>query len=182
MRLAQAVESWLAVPIVAMQQFEHVILDILHGLTYEILGHKVSTYRQIERYPEPQRQGSLVLLQEGCNPCGIRQGTRHGTHHGTRRGIGTVPRNTYVSRTSKAGSLFCYSYYAILTSTPNDCWNNSCSGHNGTLCLATRCFALCYTQTAYSACLLGDKDLRKASSTNPDIYMGPVSVKLRIIK
>jgi hypothetical protein len=32
------------------------VLYILHGLSYEKGGHKASTYRQIEQYPDPTRR------------------------------------------------------------------------------------------------------------------------------
>jgi hypothetical protein len=30
------------------------------GLTYEKSGHKASTYRQIEQYPDPKRRGPIL--------------------------------------------------------------------------------------------------------------------------
>ena len=51
------------------------ILDILHGLTHENIGHKASTYRQIEQYPEPERQGSIDP------PLGRMQPLRHSPGH-----------------------------------------------------------------------------------------------------
>jgi hypothetical protein len=30
------------------------------GLTYEESGHKASTYRQIEHYPDPKRRGPIA--------------------------------------------------------------------------------------------------------------------------
>ena len=40
--------------------FGHVVLGILHGLTYEKSGHKAHTYRQIEQYPDPKRRGPIA--------------------------------------------------------------------------------------------------------------------------
>ena len=40
--------------------FGHVVLDIFMGLTYEKSGHKASTYRQIEHYPDPKRRGPIA--------------------------------------------------------------------------------------------------------------------------
>jgi hypothetical protein len=65
------------------------VLYILHGLTYEKSGHKASTYRQIEHYPDPKRRGPIAaegfvllaivdpFINKRINHHGIRQGIRN---------------------------------------------------------------------------------------------------------
>ena len=53
------------------EQFEYVILDILHGLTYEILGIKPLLIDKPSGILNLKDKAPLILLQEGCS---IRQG------------------------------------------------------------------------------------------------------------
>ena len=55
-------------------QFEHVILDILHGLTYEKLGIGTLLIDKLNGIMNVKDKAPLILLQEVCNHCGIRQG------------------------------------------------------------------------------------------------------------
>ena len=52
------------------------ILGILHGLTYEILGIRPLLIDKLSGILSLKDKAPLILLQAGCNHCGVLQGTR----------------------------------------------------------------------------------------------------------